>query len=64
MGSIKTFMIGINLLGLLFSIIALLNGYRDKDMRYFNPIISDMYATLEWNILIFIGLLMCIFFMG
>jgi hypothetical protein len=64
MGSIKTFMIGINLLGLLFSIIALLNGYRNKDMRYFNPIISDMYATLKWNILIFIGLLMCIFFMG
>jgi hypothetical protein len=64
MGSIKTFMIGIDLLGLLFSVIALLNRYKDKDMRYFNPIISDMYSTLEWNILIFIGLLMCIFFMG
>jgi hypothetical protein len=62
MDGIRIFMIGIDLLGLFFSAIALFNGYKYKDMRYFNSVIDDMYSTLEWAILIFVGLLICICF--
>jgi hypothetical protein len=64
MDNIKIFMIGIDLLGILFSVIALINGYKSKDIVFFEPNINDMYNALEWAVLIFIGLLMCIFFMG
>jgi hypothetical protein len=60
MDDVKIFMIGIDLLGLLFSVIALINGYKDKDIRYFSPIVNDIYGALEWAVLIFIILLICI----
>lgn len=62
MDSIKIFMIGIDLLGLLFSVIALFKGYTYKNSKYFNYIVNDMYNALEWAVLVLIGLLICIFF--
>lgn len=55
-------MIGIDLLGLLFSVIALFKGYTYKNSKYFNYIVNDMYNALEWAVLVLIGLLICIFF--